>query len=213
MTPSQTEQDLQYHSIESLAKDYPLEPIGNHISTTESNDPTKEPDKYFRYVDIAGIDNKTGQIKEAKEILGKDAPSRARREIKENDVIVSTVRPNLNATAIIPKELDGQICSTGFCIIRCKTSLNHYFVYTITKRKQFIDELVSKAKGASYPAVTNNDILRVKIPIPPIPLQNQFASIVEKIESIKSKQSQVTSEISTLFDALMQKVFKGELVN
>lgn len=191
---------------------YPNEEILNHIEETSSRDPTKKTDEVFKYVDIAGIENQTGQIKEAKEIVGEDAPSRARKVIKENDVIVSTVRPNLNATALIPKILDNQIASTGFCVIRCKKTLNPKYIFTITRQKKFIDSLVSKMKGASYPAVTNNDILKFKIPIPPISLQNQFASIVEKIESIKQKQNQATAEISTLFDALMQKAFNGELV-
>lgn len=58
----------------------------------------------------------------------------------------------------------------------------------------------------------NKNLIKTRIIIPPLRLQNQFASIVEKIESIKQKQSQATVEISMLFDALMQKAFKGELV-
>lgn len=102
---------------------YPQEQILGHIEEVTSRDPTKKPDDFFEYVDIAGIDNQTGRIKESKELLGKEAPSRARREIREHDIIVSTVRPNLNATALIPKELNNQICSTGFCVIRCKKRL------------------------------------------------------------------------------------------
>ena len=66
-------------------------------------------------------------------------------------------------------------------------------------------------KGASYPAVTNDDVLDVKIPIPPIDIQNQFDLIVEHIKSIKEKQNQSTHDINQLFDALMQKAFSGEL--
>jgi len=191
---------------------YPLEEIAKHVKKTDSRDPTEIPNDKFKYVDIAGIDNNIGVIKEAKEIIGKDAPSRARREIKVNDIIVSTVRPNLNATALVPKGLDNQICSTGFCVIRCDNTLNPKYLYTITRQRKFVNELIAKTKGASYPAVTNNDILKVKIPIPPISLQNQFASLVEKIESIKQNQTQSTEEINTLFDALMQKAFQGELI-
>src|SRR3989344_8747637 len=50
--------------------------------------------------------------------LGKEAPSRAKQLVKDKDILISTVRPNLNAVAIVPKELDNQICSTGYCIIR-----------------------------------------------------------------------------------------------
>lgn len=90
-------------------------------------------------------------------------------------------------------------------------TLNSRYLFTITRQKKFVEELVSKMKGASYPAVTNNDVLKVKIPIPPISLQNQFASIVEKVESLREKQKQSTEEINTLFDALMQKAFNDDL--
>src|SRR3989344_495064 len=66
---------------------------------------------------------------------------------------------------------------------------------------------------SGQPKITQKPLENMKIPLPPISLQNQFASIVEKIESIKAKQSKATSEINTLFDALMQKAFKGELVD
>ncbi len=71
---------------------------------------------------------------------------------------------------------------------------------------------MSKAKGASYPAVSNKDITEINISISPLPLQQEFAKRVKIIESIQSKQQQSTQEINTLFDALMSKAFKGELV-
>jgi len=66
---------------------------------------------------------------------------------------------------------------------------------------------------SGQPKITQKPLENMKILFPPISLQNQFASIVEKIESIKQKQSKATEEINTLFDALMQKAFKGELVD
>jgi len=56
-------------------------------------------------------------------ILDSTAPSRARRIVRENDVIMSTVRPYLKVFTIVPKEYDGQICSTGFTVLRCKKDL------------------------------------------------------------------------------------------
>lgn len=81
-------------------------------------DPRREPEKSFRYVDISGVDNKAKRIIEARTLLGKDAPSRARQIIRSGDILVSTTRPNLNAVAIVPSDLDDQICSTGFCLLR-----------------------------------------------------------------------------------------------
>lgn len=81
---------------------------------TQTRDPRAIPDSTFRYVDISNVNNLTKIIERTTEVIGKDAPSRARKIIKSNDIIVSTVRPNLNAVAIVPDTLDEQICSTGF---------------------------------------------------------------------------------------------------
>ena len=132
---------------------------------------------------------------------------------QENDVIVSTVRPNLNATALVPPKLDNQICSTGFCVLRSDTTLNPRYLYTQTRTRKFIDSLCTRMRGASYPAVMNSDILAVKIPIPPLSIQNKLSATLEKIDHIKISQEQSETEINQLFDSLMQKAFNGELIN
>lgn len=191
---------------------FPKEPIAKHVSSIQLKNPRKKPDDYFKYIDIAGIDNKIGKIIEIKTILGKDAPSRARKEIKKEDVIVSTVRPNLNATALVPAELDNQICSTGFAVLRSKSSLNPIYLYAFTRQREFVKALIAKMKGASYPAVTDKDVLSVEIRVPPIEIQNKFAFIATKSELMRDRQSTSLQEITELFDSIMYKAFKGELV-
>ena len=192
-------------------KGHSMKKIKDFVKKTGTTDPRKNPDEEFFYVDISSIDNKKGLIINTQKLKGSDAPSRARRVIKSGDIIVSTVRPNLNATALIPKELDNQVCSTGYCVLETNNELNNYYLFAYTRLNEFIEQLVRKAKGASYPAVTNSDVLDTLIPYPPLELQNQFAEIVKKIESMKEKQKKSTEDVNQLFDALMQKAFKGEL--
>lgn len=73
---------------------------------TGSRNPTKAPDESFVYVDVAAVDNGVKTITGARPVLGSDAPSRARKLIRRGDVLVSTVRPNLNAVAMVPPDLD-----------------------------------------------------------------------------------------------------------
>ena len=72
----------------------------------------------FSYIDIAAVDREIKQISSPQKLIGKDAPSRARKLIAKGDVLVSMTRPNLNAVALVPKELDGEIASTGFDVLR-----------------------------------------------------------------------------------------------
>src|SRR2546428_1740755 len=126
------------------ANSFETDQIRNHVVKVEARDPRREPETAFSYVDIAGIDNRSGKVSVAKQLHGKDAPSRARRVIHTNDVIVSTVRPNLNATALVPEWLDNQICSTGFCVLRCRKSLAPQYLYAFTRTKDFVDTLSNK---------------------------------------------------------------------
>ena len=55
--------------------------------------------------------------------------------------------------------------------------------------------------GSTVSGIRAKELKLFEIPIPPPSLQNQFASLVEKIESIKEHQTHSTEELNTLFDA------------
>jgi type I restriction enzyme, S subunit len=187
--------------------------IKDVIKKIINDNPSRDyPDKEFEYIDISSIDNNKGKIISSKKMLGKDAPSRAKQKVKFNDLIISTVRPNLNSVALIPKNLDNQICSTGFCVLRANTEkVSPEFLFHVSRSSKFIGSMVKIAKGASYPAVSDRDIKNYEVPLPQIELQNKFAEIVKQVEAIKQQQQQSKHQLDNLFNALMQKAFKGEL--
>ncbi len=196
-------------------KGWKVRTIGDVCSkNTGIRNPSDFVNGYFQYVDISSIDNITGVITTARTILNIDAPSRARKVIKSNDVLVSTVRPNLNAVAVVPNELDDQICSTGFCVLRVSSETsNHHYIYAITRSKYFVESLTKKTQGASYPAISDKDIFNFTIPLPPLPLQQEFAELVEGIEEEKARQAESRKKLDELFNSLMQRAFTGELVS
>src|SRR3989344_1324349 len=187
--------------------------LTNLIIKTENKNPPKEfPEDYFDYIDISSVDNISKRIVSTNRTLGKDAPSRAKQQVKAGDIILSTVRPNLNAVALIPLELDNQICSTGFCVLRLDNNkANSEYIFMNLTNKKFIESMTNIAKGASYPAVSDKDILEFEVPLPPIELQQKFASIVEQVEKLKEKQKESKDKINEMFESLMQKAFNGEL--
>jgi type I restriction enzyme S subunit len=194
-------------------KDIDMKKINVVTEHCQRRDPTKKPNISFKYVDISGVNGDKGIIETYKEIKGKDAPSRARQIIHSNDVIISTVRPNLKATALVPEFLDDQICSTGFCVLRPTERVNHYYLYAITRMEWFTALLVSKVRGASYPAVTDKVILEIEIPAPVISNQKKFADLVQKVEKIKEKQRESKVELDNLFNSLMHRFFSGGMEN
>ena len=82
--------------------------------------PRETPEKDYTYVDIDSVENQTGIIRFDKRIVGKNAPSRARRLAKDESTLISTVRPYLRGFAYLDSERPNTIYSTGFAIIRSK---------------------------------------------------------------------------------------------
>lgn len=178
--------------------------LGQVCIHTEQRDPRIEPTKEFRYVDISGIDNHSKRINTVRRIRGAAAPSRARKVIRRNDVLVSCVRPNLNAVAIVPEGLDGEIASTGFCVLRAnRSSVDPVYLFLYVTTSHFIDIIVSKARGANYPAVSDKDIRKVLIPLPPLHMQRRFAEIVDIAHGCATHKEIVTQASTTLTASLI----------
>jgi type I restriction enzyme S subunit len=184
---------------------------------TERRDPTKEPESTFQYVDISSVDNATGEIIGAKELLGKEAPSRARKVIRSNDVIFATTRPYLKNIAIVPPELDGQICSTGFCVLRANEAiLEPRFLFYVCRSDLVVEQLSQgNMRGASYPAVTDKDVFDSIIPLPPLAEQRRIVAhleaVQERLKALKEAQAATEAELKRLEQAILEKAFRGEL--
>lgn len=158
----------------------------------------------FRYVDIASINRETKQIENAKELACEEAPSRARKDIRVNDLLVSTVRPNLNAVAQVTAELDGQIASTGFAVLRPDPKRIHpryLFFRVITDA--FISDMVAQAKGAGYPAVSDRIVSNHKLPLPPLPEQHRIVEILDQADALRRQRREADELSEKMLPALV----------
>lgn len=181
---------------------------------TSMRDPRKSPDKPFLYVDISSIDRSLKVIVSTPEILGSEAPSRARKEIREGDVLVSTVRPNLNAVAMVPQELDGQIASTGFCVLRPNLSaIEGKYLFYFTTTQDFIGILTSKVRGAHYPAISDGDIKGIDLPLPVLSEQRRVVEILEQADALRKKRAEADAKTARILPALFYKMFGDPATN
>jgi hypothetical protein len=104
-------------------------------------------------IDIGSVDRITKQVVEPQTMLGKDAPSRARKVIQTGDVLVSTVRPNLNAAvALVESQYNGQFASTGFDVFRSPMVDPRWLFYSV-RTPEFLDRMSELVQGALHPAV------------------------------------------------------------
>ena len=181
---------------------------------TGIRDPRLEPEKTFRYIDISRVDNKLKRITEAKQLIGKEAPSRARKIVRENDVILSTTRPNLNAIATVPKELDSEICSTGFCVLRSTSLVDATYLFLYLQSGNFVETLSDLVKGALYPAVTDSQVMSQKIPLPPLPEQKRIAAVLtERLAAVERARKASEARLQAaraLPAAYLREVFESE---
>src|SRR3989344_5728563 len=114
------------------------------------------------------------------------APSRARKKLERFNVIVSTVRPNRNATSIILEDTDDLVCSTGFAVLKA-IKINPYYLFVFTKTSYFIDQLVRQTSATMYPAVNENDVLNVGILTPSEKDQQKVEQIVKDAFQLKKE--------------------------
>lgn len=188
--------------------------IGKVCLPTPMRDPRRNPDNPFLYVDISGVDRNLKTIISAPEILGVHAPSRARKEIYKGDVLVSTVRPNLNAVAMVPPGLDGQIASTGFCVLRPNRAIiDEKYLFYFTTTPEFIAILSSKVRGAHYPAVSDGDVKELEIPLPPPSEQKRIVEILNQADALRKQRVEADAKAARILPALFYKMFGDPATN
>ena len=180
-----------------------------------TRDPRLEPDAPFFYVDITSVDNQKKRIAEPKKLTGAEAPSRARQIIQTSDVLVATTRPNLNAVAAVPSELDDQICSTGFCVLRAGENIDPGYLFVFAQCPDFVESLSDLVRGALYPAVTDKQVHAQFIPLPPLPEQRRIVAILnEQMEAVEKARAAAEAQLEAanlLPAALLRRAFNGEL--
>jgi type I restriction enzyme S subunit len=183
--------------------------LGELVEPAKTWNPSRSPsDEVFDYIDLSAIDQDAKLIIGAREVLCGEAPSRARQLVARGDVLVSTVRPNLNGVARVPDQLDGATASTGFCVLRAREpKLNGSYLFHWVKSPSFVADMVNKATGASYPAVSDRIIFDSHIPLPPLAEQRRIAEALDRAEALRAKRRAVLAQLDSLTQSLFLDLF------
>lgn len=155
---------------------------------------TLDPDYEIEYVDIGSVSAISG-LNATESMLFKNAPSRARRMVKDGDVIISTVRTYLEAIAPINNPAKNLVVSTGFAVIRPNKNLFKAYAAYCLRTSGFIKEVIARSVGVSYPAINASDLVNIKIPLPDYTEQVVIANFLDhetaKIDTLIEKQQQL----------------------
>ncbi|SDC69245.1 restriction endonuclease subunit S [Williamwhitmania taraxaci] len=159
----------------------------------------------FPYIEISEIDTLSGDIKNLSEVDIADAPSRAKMIVRENDIIVSTTRPNRGAISFVKRENDFSIASTGFAVIRSLTTeeFDKEYLFAVLRQKFSLLQLEQRSSGGNYPAITQDELSNVVIPIPNKSIQEKVKAIFNTCFELKSKNEATAANILRSIDTYL----------
>ena len=192
-------------------KGWQTKTLGEVLEKTATANPLLTPEAEFDYIDVSSVSNESFQIEETQRLLGKDAPSRARKQVRTNDLIFATIRPTLRRIAIVPEKFDQQVCSTGYFVLRPKPLIDYRFMYHWLFSAEFMGQMEALQKGASYPAVTDAEVRAQKIPFPPLPEQHRIVAILDAafdhIATARANCEANLLNVRAIFESHLQAVF------
>ena len=200
------------HHGAAMKKGWQTKTLGDVLEKTETVNPLQSPNMEFDYIDVSSVSNTTFEIEETQRLMGKDAPSRARKQVRTNDIIFATIRPTLQRIAVVPEHLDKQVCSTGYFVLRPKQGIDHRFIFYSLFTEDFSGQMESLQKGASYPAVTDGDVRAQLIPVPPPAEQRRIVGILDEafegIATAKANAEKNLQNARALFESYLESVFR-----
>ncbi|MDW9610745.1 N-6 DNA methylase [Sinorhizobium meliloti] len=165
------------------------------------------------YFDIASVENHSGRILEPTLVPVSDAPSRARRRIEVNDLLISTVRPNLKAFGIVRSLPRNAVASTGFAVIRAVEGVSDpFFLLHSIRSDSSLAQLTAKMEKGSYPSVNQTDMAALKLPMPPIEFQQAIAIEIEAEQALVNGNRDLIARLDKKIDAAVARVWGGAKV-
>jgi len=175
----------------------------NEISISSKSYPAN-----IYYIDIASVDN--GFITAAQEIKFSEAPTRARRIVKNKDILLSTVRPNLRHYAFVQNAKDNTIASTGFAVISCK-NINPRFLYYFLTSNNVTDYLsaIAESHTSTYPSFPPEILEELEIPFPSEEEQQKIANILGTLDD----KIELNRQMNQTLEAMARAIFKSWFVD
>ncbi len=191
---------------EALPKGWREVRLGEVCSIDKRTLSSKTLDNYcFDYIALSDIDR--GKLLQTQKCKFSEAPSRARRIVTRGDVLLATVRPNLQGFYIFRDEVKDYIVSTGFAVLTPKPDLlDSAYLFQMLFSHQMLAIYYAVNVGSNYPAINSSDIPNFKILIPPLSEQKAIASLLETWDTAIEKTEALIAAKEMRFKWLLKRL-------
>ena len=173
----------------------------SEVTERTTNIKWRETSESHQYIDLTSVSVDTKKIIETTEVKASNAPSRAQKLVKKDDVLFATTRPTQMRYCLIDEEYDGAVASTGYCVLRVKrdVTLPKWILHLISSSdfKKYLEENQS---GSAYPAISDAKVKDFSIPIPcpdnPEKSLAIQAEIVRILDTFTAMTAELTAELN-----------------
>jgi len=170
---------------------------------TENTDPNYN----FYYISLSDVE-KGRLLNTVQNIFFKNAPSRARRILHNKDVLMATVRPNLQAFAILGEKIRNMIASTGFAVLSEKNNNSTDYIYQYLYTEHATRQINNLVAGSNYPAISSTDVKRLRINIPTsLSEQRKIAKILSTVDAVIEKTEAAIAKYKAIKAGMMHDLF------
>ncbi|WP_278103144.1 restriction endonuclease subunit S [Microbacterium proteolyticum] len=173
---------------ELAPKGVEFKPVGEVTAKSSNIKWVNAGDDDFQYIDLSSVDRVTRRIGETASINASNAPSRAQQIVHTGDVIFATTRPAQMRWAVIPAEYDGQIASTGYCVLRPDTSvvLTNFLAHVLGADafRQYVE---ANQVAGNYPSIPDNRVRAYLIPVPPLEVQREIVRVLDQFTQLEAE--------------------------
>lgn len=166
-------------------------------------------DYRFKYITLENIND--GKVNKLIECVYRSAPSRARRVVHKDDILIATVRPLLHSHYFVDEEVRDIICSTGFCVVKTdEEQLHNKYLYQLLFSPLIDSQIEAITAGSSYPAINSNDVKKLIVPLPAPPEQRVIAAALSDADAYIAALEKLIAKKRAVKQGVTQELLTGK---
>ena len=157
--------------------------------------PKKEPKKAIKYIQYSNIESNLGDITSHYDLLGEEAPSRAKLLVNKWDIVAAKVKDSEENVAIIPEEYEGAIVSSGFVVLKPRPPMTAEALFVILSLRTTLDQVRWKSSGTILPAISDDEYMTIKVPKL---TEKEIAQITSEVKAVNKERAIIKDKLKQL---------------